>query len=216
MARIDAPLLDDLIIDFFCHSISDTTQIAQFIGRTPNFEAYDHAEVVFACVDAWVVFERETSIRRKSWLKLGVMDYQPDELLPFLVQICTSSFPRALIATLKRLYLLGDSGEDGQLDNIEINQWSDQGSDLLRPFTGLKLLYMDSQFEPYIPLALQGLVGESVTEVLFALQTLFLEIREKEDEPLPGVQDSIGQFVAARQRAGHPIDICRWFAPKYC
>jgi hypothetical protein len=49
------------------------------------------------------------------------------------------------------------------------------------------------------------LVEERVTEVLPALQTFFLE-------PLPSghVQESIGQFVAARRLAGRPIVVSRW------
>lgn len=50
------------------------------------------------------------------------------------------------------------------------------------------------------------LVGESVTEVLPALQTLFL------DEPGPSgsVQENIAQFVAARLLVSHSIAVLLW------
>lgn len=52
---------------------------------------------------------------------------------------------------------------------------------------------------------LQELVGERVTEVLPALQTLFL------DEPiLSEAQEAIGEFVAMRQLAGRPVAISCW------
>jgi hypothetical protein len=59
---------------------------------------------------------------------------------------------------------------------------------------------------PHIAAALKELVGERVTEVLPALQTLVLE------EPLPSgpVRETIERFVAARQLAGRPIVIYRW------
>ena len=87
-------------------------------------------------------------------------------------------------------------------DDIENSQWLE----LLHPFTAVKDLYISQEFTPRIAPALQELVGERVTEVLPALQTLFLE------EPLPSgpVQETIGQFVAARQLAGHPIAVSRW------
>jgi hypothetical protein len=45
-----------------------------------------------------------------------------------------------------------------------------------------------------------------MTEVLPALETLFLE------EPLPSgpVWNTVEQFVASRQFAGHPIVVSRW------
>jgi hypothetical protein len=47
VARIDAPLLDNLYILFFHQLIFDTPQLAQFVSRTPNFKAHDGACVVF-------------------------------------------------------------------------------------------------------------------------------------------------------------------------
>ena len=225
VARIDAPLLDNLIIIFLDEAMFDNPQTAQFIGRAPNFEAYDHAQVVFSDMGISVVF-LQASIR----LELRILGFEPDEQLSSLVQVCSSSFPRSLIASLERLYLLAfEPFQDRDPGDIDITQWLD----LLRPFTGVKRLYMHPEFGPYIPLALQGLVGERVTDVLPALQGLFLEIREEEErekeeeeeededededeneegdegEPL-GVRDAIGQFVAARRLAGHPVYFYPW------
>src|SRR6266481_6827218 len=47
VARIDAPLLDRLDIEFFTQLIFHTPQLAQFIGRKPNFMAPDVAQVTF-------------------------------------------------------------------------------------------------------------------------------------------------------------------------
>jgi hypothetical protein len=52
---------------------------------------------------------------------------------------------------------------------------------------------------------LQGLPEQRVVDVLPALQTIFLE-----PEPPEPVLEAIGEFVAARERFGHPVAIGRW------
>jgi hypothetical protein len=107
---------------------------------------------------------------------------------------------------VKRLYIF----EDGPLcylqrhwrDDIENSQWLE----LFRPFSAVNDLYISREFRPRIAPALQELIGERVTEVLPTLETIFLE--ETVSSEL--VQETVGQFVAARQLAGHPIAISRW------
>ena len=110
--------------------------------------------------------------------------------------------PQALIPTVKSLYIQSRFLQLHWQDDIESSQWLE----LFYPFTAVKDLYLFREFVPRIAPVLQELVGERVTEVLPALQNLFLE------EPLPSghVQEIIGQFVDARQLAGHPIAISRW------
>jgi hypothetical protein len=48
VARIDAPMLDNLDISFFQQLIFDTPKLPQFISRTPNLKAHDEACVVFS------------------------------------------------------------------------------------------------------------------------------------------------------------------------
>jgi hypothetical protein len=104
---------------------------------------------------------------------------------------------------VEHLYILEKklSGPRWQ-DDIESSQWFE----LLLPFTAVKCLYISSEFTPRIAPTLQELVGERVTEVLPALQTLFLE----ETMPSGPMQEAIEQWVAARQLAGHPVAVSRW------
>jgi hypothetical protein len=68
-------------------------------------------------------------------------------------------------------------------------------------------LHISQEFTPRFAPVLQELVGERMTEVLPALKTLFLE----ETSQTGHVEAAIGQFVAARQLAGHPIvAVSRW------
>jgi hypothetical protein len=204
VARIDAPLLDKLTIVFFHHLISDTPQLAQFISRTPKFKgikAHDEARVFFSDSNVSVTLPQPSD----GVLELRISCSQSDWQLSSMAQVCSFSFPQALIPTVEHLYI----GERGfpQLrwqDDVESNQWLE----VLRPFTAVKSLYISQEFTPRIAPTLQELVGERVTEVLPALQTLFLE-----NPPPSGpasVQEAIGQFVAGRHSASHPIAVSRW------
>jgi hypothetical protein len=74
---------------------------------------------------------------------------------------------------------------------------------ILRPFTSVKNLYLSDQLVPYVARALQGLSGERVTEVLPALQNIFLP-RLK---PAGAVLKIIGKFLAARQLSGRTVSV---------
>jgi hypothetical protein len=190
---IDVPLLHNLAIDFFHQLIFDTSQLSQFISRTPKLKTHNKARVVFSKGVSVTLPQRPY-----GRLYLGISCRQRDWQLSSLVQVCSLSIPRALISTVEQLYI----SESLQLPWQDDSQWLE----LLHPFTAVKDLYISQEFVPRILPALQELTGEKVTEVLPALQTLFL------DEPLASgpVQDIIVQFVDARRRADHPISVSRW------
>ena len=134
---------------------------------------------------------------------MGVSCRQSEWQLSSLAQVCSVSFPRALIPAVEHLFIF----EDGfprlrWQDDIENSQWLE----LFHSFTAVKYLYISSEFTPRVAPTLQELVTEKVIEVLPALQSLFFE----EPSPSGPVQEYVGQFVAARQLAGHPIAVSRW------
>ena len=211
VAQIDAPQLDKLEITFFHQLLFDTPHLAQFIGRTPKFEAYDEARVLFFSL---VVQIKTFDGRLCFEIVCGQSDWQ----LSSSAQVCGSSLPQALVSTVEDLYIedsrrlrgLDDIEDDGieeafrrlhGFDDIESDQWVD----LLSPFTGVENLYISPKSIPSIAPALQELPVEKVTEVLPALQTLFLERL-----PSRPVQEAIEGFVAARQLVNHPIAVSRW------
>jgi hypothetical protein len=194
VARIDAPLLNQLIITFFHQLISDSPRLTQFMSRTPKFKAHNEALVVFSSYDVSVTLPHTSD----AVLQFRISCSQSDRQLSSLAQVCSSSINQALISTIERLRIRNESHWQ---DDSENSQWLE----LFRPFTAVKHLYTSSKFLPHIAPALKELVGERVTEVLPALQTISLY------GPLPPgpVQETIGQFVAARQLAGCPIAISR-------
>ena len=201
VARIDAPLLNKLAMTFFHPPIFDTSfasQLTQFISRTQVFKAHDTAQLKFFNQQVEVVLLPQTA---HGELHLGISCAQVDQQLSSLAQVCKSSFLQALIPMVEHLYIQADHGWDRRA-SIENSQWLE----VLHPFTAVKDLYVSYKFVPLIAPALEELVAERVTEVLPALQTFFL------DETLSSrlAQETIGQFVAARQLAGYPIAVSHW------
>jgi hypothetical protein len=126
-----------------------------------------------------------------------VSDWQ----LSSLAQICNLSLH--LFFTMENLYMYENlySSPNGK-DDIENAEWLD----LLLPFTAVKNLYLSKQFSPRIAPALLELTGGRTTEVLPALQIVFLE----GFQPSEPVQEGITRFISARQFTNHPVAISAW------
>ena len=191
VARIDAPLLERLQITFFHQLIFNTPQLTQFISRTPKINRFDGATVRF--------FDSSVFVKTiDGALRLTISCRQSDWQLLSLVQVCGTNF----IFAIEYLYIEeGARSSPSWQDDIETGQWLE----LLHRFTAVKYLHISPKFTPRIAPTLQELVGGRATEVLPALQTLFLA-----ETLSSGVQKTIDKFVAARELAGHPIVISRW------
>jgi hypothetical protein len=70
--------------------------------------------------------------------------------------------------------------------------------ELLRVFTTVENLYLSTKLALCIAPALRELDAEGVTEVLPALQTIFIERRQASEAEAEIIQEFIGKFVAAR------------------
>jgi hypothetical protein len=204
VARIDTPLLDDLNITFFYHIIFDTPQLAQFISRTPKFEAPDEAYLKFSDSDVSVTLPRPETFAGTFHFAISCTD--PLWQLSSLTQVCTSPLYQALIPTVEHLYILDAEFLRPCWQDDTNEEESSQWLELLRPFTAVKDLFLYREFVPYFAAALRELGAESVAEVLPALQRLFLE-----DPWLSGpVREIIKQFVALRRLSGDPIVVSLW------
>ena len=111
-----------------------------------------------------------------------------------LAQVFTSFFPS--IGIVEHLYIYGSppQWQDGVV--MDIMQW-------LHLFTAVRNLYVCEEYVQHIADALKGLVRERVTDVLSALESLFLE-------DLGSVEKAIGRFVAARLLLGHRVAVSPW------
>ena len=124
-----------------------------------------------------------------------------DWQLSSVAQVITSFFPS--IYRVEHLYVYGSRYLPSQWeDDIENMQWLE----IFHPFIAAKNLYVSKKFAQCVAPAMQDLVGEMVTDVLPALESLFLE----ELQPSGPAREAIGQFVAARELLGYPVAISNW------
>jgi hypothetical protein len=194
VSRIDAPLLSQSRIRFFNQLVFDTPFLRHFISRTETFHKFHRARILFSTDAAAVLFHQDTSAESlELWISCKESDWQ----LSSLSVVCSSSVPP--IPTLQRLEI-SDHGQHWYED-MEHFQWLE----ILSLFTSVKDLVISTDLVRVVAPALQQLARESVTGVLPALQNIFLDDLHL---PIP-IQDAIGQFIAARQLSGHPVNVLR-------
>ena len=196
VAHIDAPRLDELNITLFNDIVFDTPQLTQFISRTPTMEALEKAYVTFDG-DAAAVELSSLTYGRYEKLKVRIPCRELDGQVSSMEQVCNSCLP--LLPTLD-LHIDGNRHyRQLWLGHVESAPWLR----LLHPFTSTKNLYLSEEIAQCIAPALQELVGVRATQVLPALQNIFLE----ESQRSGPVQARIQQFVTMRRATNHPIAV---------
>ena len=192
LARIDAPRLDKMLITFHDPSIFDTSQLFQFISQISTLRSQEMGHIIFKSGSIIVKFLSQISA-------LGELCVEMTQLSS-LAQVCTSSLPP--VSTLEDLYILEDAWPEDIPYDVENMQWLQ----LLHPFANVKNLYLCNEFVPCIAHALEELVGTRTTEVLLALENIFLEVLQPSGPILEGIET----FVAARRLTNHPVAVSRW------
>jgi hypothetical protein len=167
----------------------------------PKFQALGEAHIGID-VDSFKIWIKFLSTRTSDdVLKLEILCIEPERQFPLLAQFCRSPF--FSLPTLEHLYIDGGSFSRQHLrDHTENARWIE----LLQPFTLVKNLYLSKDFALRIAPALDELGGEIVTEVLPALENVFIE-KLKLYGP---VTEAFQNFAAMRQPSGHPIVVSRW------
>ena len=189
VARTDAPCLKNLVINFD-EGILDASHFAQFICRTPAFEALEKAHVPLD--GAGVMFTSETPGHGELQVKFSCRKLGRQFLS--LKRFCTSSLP---LSALEDLYICEDIyPRPAWAGDTEDILWPE----LLHPFTSVKNLYLSEDIVPRIPPALQELVA---AEVLPMVQNIYLGGLQPR-RPIP---EGIEKFIAARQLSGQPITV---------
>jgi hypothetical protein len=206
VARIDAPSLDSVSITLFYDQISEFSQLGRFMGLTARFQEVNEACVVFD-YDIMVKFLPPAPIL-DVWSMQGSVfriprvfsHWETSSLARVLASFSAAFSP---VCTVEHLFI--------SLPGDSLSIWicaltSTQWLGFFRPFSAVKNLYLCKNIAECIASALQELVGESVADVLPALERIFLE----EVQPSGSDEDAIGKFVAARQLSGHPVAVSHW------
>jgi hypothetical protein len=204
LASIRAPLHDYVHIEFLSPGIFDVSRVSMFIDRTNPFDGLDQAHMNFKRHFVDVTLASQTGatggmslqlsircigsvwqLQRLSWTH-GRFTPPFDDLEPFDL--------REVPNRLSPLWTDGMENPTGS--------WLE----LLRNFVAVETLYLSEGLALCVAPALKGLTQDDVNGVLPALQTLFVEGLT----PSGPVQVAIEEFVAARERAGHPVDVQCW------
>jgi F-box-like len=188
-SHIDVPQLEYADIAFFNAAILDIPQFAPFLRRSATFEAFDHAHMVVDNNHLHISFSSQAGTTGGKGLKLSIECNDSVWLLWSLTPFGYNPFDRIKPSSPPRW------GECTQ--NY---QWLQ----LLRFFPAVKDLCISEQVALWVAPALEELCGEQVTEVLPALENLFIE------KLVPPVEEATTKFVAARHLSGHPVAVHCW------
>ena len=197
LSQIETPVLDEAIFWFFNQVVFDTPLLGHFIRRTGTFMTIHTARMRFFSNVIDVVLPRlgETAGDVHVALSLSISCEPLDWQLSAFSQVLDSFLSSLQTVESLEIELYH---EDWQ-GEIEVIQWRE----LLHPFTSVKNVTLYKSARLIAP-ALQELTGESATEVLPALQDLFLTTSWLPPGP---IKEGIEQFIATRQLHGHPVTV---------
>ena len=205
VAQMNIPLLHHLSITLFGEPLFDISQLNQFISRVEKFKVLRRALLEFDSFSNAAQFSLSEDPIDGTTLVLPISYTELEFQLPFLEALSGSSSSPLQLSSLERLDILIEYTEPDSWDyDAENIPWLE----LLQPFTAVKDLYLDNRYVLDLAHTLHELTGEGTTEVLPALQRIF--VQEYEQSGDTNAQAAIGLFIAARQLSGQPVTIHNW------
>jgi hypothetical protein len=191
--QIDAPLLDNIDVALFSKPPYNPRLLHEFISRIEAFQAPHRIDLsIDSCFLGITLFRPEAEFTALKLETLCVMtELQPSTL----VTLCNSALPP--FPTLEHLYI------HGAWPGFTFYWIDTQWLDLLRPFTSVKNLHLSASMALSVARALEGVPSERVTEVLPALQNIFLP----DLQTSKAIVESIGHFVATLQLSGRSVSV---------
>ena len=198
VGRINAPALDKVSIRFFNQLIFDAPLLRDFFSRTAVIqEAHQAGVFLTASSIEFTLYQREGT-RYRRVLEVGISSSVQEWQLSSLAQFCSTSLP-----PLPRLECLSISTTSlwgpQTTDDMDSAPWLE----LIHPFVSVKVLVLSRLSFQNLGPALGELTVESITEVLPELQCIFVD----RFDPLGRIEESISQFIVARQLSGRPVII---------
>jgi hypothetical protein len=199
IARIDAPRLHILDISFFNQVVFGIQQLPYVIGRAGIVRSSSRAEVIIANHRIQInLYQTDPPDRLQLRIYCRVIDWQVGSM----ARICNQlSFLLPIIELLDI-----QVGHFSRKSTWQIGMEDMEWLELFRPFTAVRTLRISRDFLPLIVPALRELTGERATEVLPALDSLYLE----DYRASRSKQQAIEPFIAARQYSDHPVAIHHW------
>jgi hypothetical protein len=201
LSQIETPALNQSEFCFFNQLVFDIPLFGHFMRRTETFMTIHTARVEFFGLAVAVTLWGEEMVHDDGEvLHMEISCKSLDWQLSAIMQVLDS-----FLSTLPTLESLNIAVFCECWQNkIEVIQWRE----VLQPFASVK--DMTLEFEDSIRLfapALQDLVGQRATDVLPALQNLFLNTDDAGWRPSGPVKRAIDKFIATRQLYGHPVTV---------
>ncbi|KAI0288131.1 hypothetical protein BC826DRAFT_1107944 [Russula brevipes] len=201
LARIDTPVLNQLDMAFFLVPVFDIPHLKQFIGRSKNLKPSKAATLMISPSRIVLEFDQPRGSMLKILISYESENWQDE--VDSIALVCGQLSPFcSLIERLDFVSNLSPTELQGE-DDIESTT---QFLQVFRPFTATWSLHVCRSLVPFISTALQGLIGESATDVLPNLRNLFLG----GSEIFGTVQEVIQPFVTARRLSGQPVAVRHW------
>jgi hypothetical protein len=195
VAQIDTPHIIDAWI-YFSNQVVEIPQFTQFICRTDQLKSFNSAMLFF--VDHFI----DVSLSMLEW---------DDPSFCLLLQMPSKVQYRPALSILQKFSPIFSSmtkleiRESARPQDLQHDMDNMQWLEFFSPFTAVKTLHISKGLCPSVGAALQSLTGERATDVLPALDSLFL----KGIQPSGSAWEAFESFVALRQASGQPVAIHR-------
>jgi hypothetical protein len=183
----------------------DISQLTQFLGHRHIFKTPYRCIVKFddGSPDTSFTLDEDAEHPDKgTTLTFPLLSDSEEWQLPRMTALLNPSSSPFPLSFLETLYISCGETYNATWDEDTDIQWLE----MLRPFTAVKDLHIESQIALHLSCALQELAGERASEVLPALQNIFIV---EYDLPAYAAQEAMKPFVAARQLSGHPVAVHR-------
>jgi hypothetical protein len=196
LARISAPLLNNLAIEFFNQLTFTIPRLLQFMRTSPTFNL-NAIELKFSSNSFFLRWKKP---RGTSGFFLSITCSHLDRQVSSAVQIL--SVLELILSPVEELTLFQG--------HMALDVWSEwhrevdrtQWRELLRPFTKVKILGVQNEFVEELARSLHSENEEMSLDILSNLEELKMSrgLRSKNG-------DTFTPFIQERQAAGHPVNL---------
>jgi hypothetical protein len=217
-AQIDAPLLEEFRTCYFNQLVIDIPRIIRFLCHR-GLPRPDNLCLVFCPMSKAIIqfssYEKAVRTDLANYLEWIIQCSRLDGQVISVVGICRQILP--ICSSVERLYIRYGDWTHGyiplgdQLDGMDPMIWIV----LFRSFTSVKMVELSIKLAPSIAAALQGLTGESSTEVFPALQSISIVGNTSDIEKAAQQGIGIESFVTARKHSGRPVAVRVKHKPYY-
>jgi hypothetical protein len=195
LSRINAPMIEQISVLFFYDAAYGTHKLCELFGLGDILNSSRCLTTRIHLSRYHMEFSHHFARIPSPGLFRLQLPYRTHPILPLLAQVCLGLDSQDLLPKVIHLEI-----EDcpGSLHQDDPACWLD----LLRTLTGLKTLHVIGKLGSRIAFALAQLSGETVREIMPALQDLHFGPETPSSTPA-----SIGPFITQRQLHGLPVSV---------